>query len=265
MIAGNKGELPAFELAFTELAGSYERRSQMSANLNANAANPPVPPAAPPQPDERVPDPDDRRWFWLTAFQYGLIALVTIIFVLAIVLRLNDLSDLRDMDTARGLITFVITLGTVAIAVMLALTAVVVRDFDKRIGVGKEILTILVGVLGTIVGFYYGAAVSKNAPAKENTQISVAATKIVQSNGTATLTTSVEGGTKPYHYSIKFSSGAIPPILDKDSADGQIKETFALPVPAPTEVVVTIEGKDKDGKEFSFNRDLKTKTPISSN
>jgi hypothetical protein len=223
-------------------------------NPTTQPANPVVPPSA--------PHPDDRRWFWLTAFQYLLIAVVTIIFVVAIVYGIGNLSELKDMEVARGLITFVITLGTVAIAIMLALTAVVTRDFEKRIVVGKEILTILVAVLGTIVGFYYGAASTKGTTPPANVPtVSISAPKITQSSGTATLTATLEGGAKPYHYSIKFSPETIPAI-ERDSADGQIKEQFKMPDTSLTEVGVTIEGKDKNGVTFVHNKDGKIKTTI---
>lgn len=68
---------------------------------------------------------------------------------------------LQTSPGARGLITFMIAIGTIAIAVILALASVIVDpDSDNetlktRLAAGKEILTVLVGVLGTIVGFYF--------------------------------------------------------------------------------------------------------------
>lgn len=209
-------------------------------------------------------DRPDPRWFWLTAFQYVLIAVVTLLFVWGLVKGLNDVKDLADMDTARGLITFVIAVGTITIAVMLALTAVVTRDFDKRISVGKEILTILVGVLGTIVGFYYGAAASRTAsPQGSSSAITVAAPKLAQSaDGNVSLTTKLTGGTAPYTYTIKFVPDTVTASPSQESADGQISYQFKQPTPPLTEVAITIEGKDKDGNAFALNKDGKIKTKI---
>lgn len=206
---------------------------------------------------------EDPRFFWLTVFQYVLIATVTIIFVWKIVGGLEgNLEKLKDMETARGLITFVITLGTVAIAVMLALTAVVIRDFDKRIGVGREILTVLVGVLGTIVGFYYGATATKTAPAAGQAQIAVAAPQVTVTNGNAVLTSKLEGGVAPYTYTIKFSPTTIPAKSDQKSTDGAVRTEFKVPDPALKEVSVSIEGKDNNGVAFSYNKDLSVKIPL---
>ena len=229
--------------------------------------NPALNNPAPNNPDPQAnavahPDP---RFFWLTVFQYGLIGFVTVIFVIAIVWRLQRLDELANLETARGLITFVITAGTVTIAIMLALTAVVTRDFDKRIVVGKEILTILVAVLGTIVGFYYGASTAKSsetAGSNNRPAISVEAPKVNRaSDGTLTLTANITGGTKPYQYSVKFTPDTIKAVENQET-EGQISLPVAAPSPAPADIIVVIQGKDKNGTEFTFNKDAKIKTPV---
>ena len=206
----------------------------------------------------------DPRFFWLTVFQYVVIALVTIIFVGAMIWKLDSVDELADMQTARGLITFVITIGTVAIAIMLSLTAILTRDFERRIVVGKEILTILVAVLGTIVGFYYGAAAKPSEPGGTNNApgISVEPPKLNRaSDGSITLSANITGGAAPYQYSVKFSPETIGPI-DNKQTDGPISAPITLPSPAPKDITVMIQGKDKNGGEFNFNKDGKIKTPV---
>src|SRR5207244_1723808 len=183
---------------------------------------------------------------------------------------ISNVKDLADPDTARGLITFVFAVATIAIAMMMALTAMVTRDFDKRIAVGKEVLTILVGVLGTIVGFYFGAATKKETgqtgekPAAA--QISFASVKIIpeplQSGGPATLSIRLSGGTPPYRYGVRFTPDTIPAIENQESSSGEITHEFKAAVPPGTEVVVSIEGKDKNGVDFAYNKDRKLKTPV---
>ena len=208
----------------------------------------------------------DPRFFWLTVFQYGVIAAVTIAFVLAIIYRLDSVDKLANLETARGLITFLITLGTVAIAIMLTLTAILTRDFNQRIVVGKEILTILVAVLGTIVGFYYGASKTAEAGGANNganskTAISIEEPKLTRgSDGALTLTANITGGTKPYQYSVKFEPNTIAPVDNK--TDGKISAPITLPSPAPKEITVIIQGKDTNGVEFNSNKDGKIKTPV---
>jgi len=71
------------------------------------------------------------------------------------------LTSLANKDNARGLITFLIAIATVGIAIILAISTIVLPEGDegdKRFDRGKQVLTILIGVLGTIVGFYFGSA-----------------------------------------------------------------------------------------------------------
>lgn len=214
-------------------------------------------------------EPRDPRFFWLSVAQFILVIAVTITLVYTITSGIKNVDQLANLDTARGLITFVITLGTVTIAIMLTLTAVVIRDFDKRIAVGKEVLTILVGVLGTIVGFYYGAATKQDAgTGTPAAQVSVAPVQVtpeqVQSGGTVTISTNLAGGTAPYSYSIRFTPETIPAIENQESATGDISHEIKVPatVPAGTDIVFVIEGKDKGGGAFVYNKDSKQKIPV---
>jgi hypothetical protein len=70
------------------------------------------------------------------------------------------LTNLANKEVARGLITFLVALATVGIAILLAISALVLTEGDagdKRFDRGKQVLSVLIGVLGTIVGFYFGA------------------------------------------------------------------------------------------------------------
>lgn len=70
------------------------------------------------------------------------------------------LKKLAEAEIARGLITFLIAIATVGIAIILAISNLVLAEGDagdKRFDRGKQVLTTLIGVLGTIVGFYFGS------------------------------------------------------------------------------------------------------------
>ncbi|QDT26735.1 hypothetical protein Enr10x_20450 [Gimesia panareensis] len=66
-------------------------------------------------------------------------------------------------DNARNLITIVFCLGTMAVAGGLAYVAIRKNDLDKA----KDVLIILIGIFGTIVGFYFGSA-EHNKPNEGN-------------------------------------------------------------------------------------------------
>ena len=79
---------------------------------------------------------------------------------------------LSETDAARGLITFLITVATVGIALILAISTIALEEGDegdKRFDRGKQVLSILIGVLGTIVGFYFGSSVQTKSPQPQAT------------------------------------------------------------------------------------------------
>ncbi|MHA6325653.1 hypothetical protein [Roseivivax sp. CAU 1753] len=68
------------------------------------------------------------------------------------------LEQLSDIETARGLITFIFALGVMSLALIIVSagfvsTALPDHSFDRA----KEVFTSLVAILGTILGFYFGA------------------------------------------------------------------------------------------------------------
>lgn len=123
--------------------------------------------------EEEKSEGKDPRYFWLYILQYGVITLVTLAFVLIFWLGLGKNSSVGDEVGARGMITFLVAVSTVAIAMLTILTAMLVRDFKERFAAAKEVLAILVGILGTIVGFYFGAASNPGANSNSNTNVNV--------------------------------------------------------------------------------------------
>lgn len=112
------------------------------------------------------------------------VGIITISAIAAIIYS-GNLSNIGDggSNVARGLITFLVAIITVAIAIILTLSAVLSdsTDYKERFALGKEILTIFIGVLGTIVGFYFGSAqidkslanpVNSNVNANSNINVS---------------------------------------------------------------------------------------------
>ncbi len=131
------------------------------------------------------------NWFALTVFQYILIAVVTMTFVVVVSFGAYKLevfsSDLNLIKTAddgaRVLITFLVAVATVAIAFLAILTAMVIREYKERFALAKEVLTLLVGILGTIVGFYFGTASKSNPDTKPPANTTSTSTPTANGNG----------------------------------------------------------------------------------
>jgi hypothetical protein len=170
---------------------------------------------------------------------------------------------LRTTEVARGLITFLVAFATVAIAVILALYAVVngakEGEAKERFALGKEVLTTLIGVLGTIVGFYFGS--STGSQVQEDRKLLKITPPVVQiapvslsnerpKKGEAVSVASfVYGGKPPYHYTLSFLPANVVPAISRTTADGTIKEDIKLgdAIAADTELTLQIEVKDKEG------------------
>lgn len=135
------------------------------------------------------------------------------------------LTNLANKEVARGLITFLIAFTTVAIAVILAVSTIVLKrddDDDKRFDRGKQVLTILIGVLGTIVGFYFGAAVETKT-AQQTLAISPITLPTGTTNVAYTSTTlQAIGGIPPFKWTV---TPALPAELGLDPTTGTISGT----------------------------------------
>jgi hypothetical protein len=155
----------------------------------------------------------------------GVLALIVLAVILGVVLDPNQkfLTKLAVGEVARGLITFLIAIGTVGIAIILAVSTLVLGggDADKRFDRAKQVLTVLIGVLGTIVGFYFG---SPNPTGQVKTS---AITTTALPGGEVNKpypATNIEaaGLTSPLNWSVK---PALPAGLNLDTKTGTISGT----------------------------------------
>src|SRR6185312_5841331 len=93
----------------------------------------------------------------------ALLILLGVMFLLMMAIfgwdRGHVLITMAQPDFARGLITYlftVVTIGTAIVLIISGLTGGDKEQFDR----GKEILGLLLGVFGTMVGFYFGSEVT---------------------------------------------------------------------------------------------------------
>lgn len=169
-----------------------------------------------------------RSWLYV-----GLLACI----VIALIWDLPVISRLSDAGFARGLITFLISVATIGLAFILVYQAESsTTDGFRR---AREIFTGLMGVLGTIVGFYFGSADKPSVP------FEIAELRSADKQ----LITHISGGTKPYRYSITSSDNDFVAIKSKLSDDGWIIETLAqAPKPASALTIDVTDSKDQKVK-----------------
>jgi hypothetical protein len=117
------------------------------------------------------------------------------------------LTAMSRADFARGLITYlfaVVTIGTAVLLTVAALTTGATEEHDRKFQRGKEILSLLLGVFGTIVGFYFGSEIRGASSAAEVASLRLTTPLLNQESvvggDTVTVTAAVSGGTPPYRY-----------------------------------------------------------------
>lgn len=96
-------------------------------------------------------------------------------------------SSLASVDQTRGLITFLVTIAATATIILIGVGIFWLEDKEEvkeRFAAAKDLLTVVIGVLGTILGFYFGTrtteaqkpnpppSISQTAGADERTQTS---------------------------------------------------------------------------------------------
>ena len=151
------------------------------------------------------------------------------------------LDKLAETNAARGLITFLIAIATVGIAIILAISTLILAEGDagdKRFDRGKQVLSILIGVLGTIVGFYFGSAAPETKTSQPNASQTEQAKKLTITTSTLpdgvvgvdypSTTLQATGGTPPLKWSV---TPALPADLTLDAATGKISGKAKAPFP----------------------------------
>jgi uncharacterized membrane protein YfcA len=169
----------------------------------------------------------------LTQYIFAGLGIIVLIILIYGILAGHLLTSLSDPKIARGLITFLIAVVTVSIALIMVLSTIMLKDgddADKRFDRGKQILTTMIGVLGTIVGFYFGSAGTepKSSPVsnieQQTSPIKLTTTSLPDGTANTPYTTKIEvtGGVPPLKWSIE---PALPAGLSLDTSIGAVSGT----------------------------------------
>ena len=177
------------------------------------------------------------------------------------------LGRMADSRFARGLITYLfatVTIGTAILLIVAALTAPVTKEEERRFERGKEVLSLLLGLFGTIVGFYFGSEMGTAGP--ETSQLELTAPLLgsteLTSGQKTTITAHVSGGTPPYRFALSLEEDA---ALDYSSAvgvDGWIVADIVAPADQGVKFfLVTLGVRDAAGQSATQTREVRVIAP----
>jgi hypothetical protein len=170
---------------------------------------------------------DPSTWTVLLLIAFGFALLF------AILTNKPAIDRLADPAYARGVITWMISLATIGIAFVLIYQAFFsVESSDDRFRRAREIFTGLMGVLGTIVGFYFGST----EPAAGRLRLAVG--QVLDRR----VLTFVSGGEAPYRYTLTYKN-AVPAA--KVSQDGWIIDTLPAAPEAGSKITITVTDSKK--------------------
>jgi hypothetical protein len=190
-----------------------------------------------------------------------LILLSTFFLILAAIRGWDKGSVLLSMskiEFARGLITYlfaVVTIGTAVVLLVYVLTTPAPNPanreasqaFDQTFQHGKEILSLLLGVFGAIVGFYFGSEVSKGREDKSLKLAPLRLTGVPAVAGRAiTVNTVVSGGKPPWRHAVVIGDVNADPVEDVDPGGWIVKEVLVPPIDKETNLPVRVLVRDED-------------------
>jgi len=164
------------------------------------------------------------------------------------------LTRMADHEFARGLITYLFAVTTIGAAVVLILAALMGRGAmgDPTFERGKEILALLLGVFGTIVGFYFGSeAHASEEEAIRLSQPLLSATSVAPGDSIE-ITAFVSGGTPPWSYGIAFGTADMVEYAADVRGTGWITTRVVVPAQLrPGEATLVLGVRDRRGQTMT--------------
>ncbi|NMG31885.1 hypothetical protein [Aromatoleum evansii] len=165
------------------------------------------------------------------------------------------LGSMARLEFARGLITYlfaVVTIGTAVVLVVSALSSGTSEEIEKRFQRGKEVLSLLLGVFGTIVGFYFGSesqigsrAESAALPRLTPIMLSPAPARAGED---VRITAAVIGGIPPYRYRLTLGERTLAEQQAVKEGGWIVTDTKAPAVKSPTALEAVLRVTDAAGQ-----------------
>jgi hypothetical protein len=165
-----------------------------------------------------------NMWVWVVLFG-------TLLFLVGGIMARDSLllSALGRSENARALITLLIIGTTVSLAVMLVYQSYSPKTTNENFRMAREIFSSLIGIVGTIVGFYFGAMTRDNPEAASlpSTNQSVRAVPSVSAAlGANAIRVTVANARLPFTWRIFEPEN---PNTTLSSGTNQTERSFSIP------------------------------------
>lgn len=178
------------------------------------------------------------------------------------------LTMLAKADVARGLITFFFAIGTIGVAIAVAFMVLTsdVKEIEGRFPLAKDVLTILIGVLGTVIGYYFGTARDEQVDEFE-IAAPITAPDELTAGASFRILSSAQGGEGPYTYSVVFEDEGMTGVSRAEIESGLlINQAFTVPESFEREALpFEFRVRDRSGREKSFFQTLPVRQPGAGN
>jgi hypothetical protein len=179
-------------------------------------------------------------------------------------------SSLAQVDQARGLITFLVAIAAVSVILLTAVNIFWsnsnVPEFNAKFTAAKDLVTIVTGILGTILGFYFG---SFNGERLFTLTVDLpVAYSQVTAGAEFEVRASVKGGATPYHFDILIVDASGMPVsrpFDNKQTDGPISEKITVPADKAGKHSIVLLLRDAKGLQARGSVDVLVKPPENQN
>ncbi|MEA2883014.1 MAG: hypothetical protein QOH32_2270 [Bradyrhizobium sp.] len=168
-------------------------------------------------------------------------------------------SSLAQVDQARGLITFLVAICAVAVILLTAINIFWGNNaaFNERVTAAKELVTLVVGVLGTILGFYFGSATSDRV-----LQVNFekpGSYSVVAGGSTVPVTATAKNGAAPFNFDLLVLD-AQGNLISKNADNKQADKAFItqeIKAPAtPGSYSIVLLLRDSKGQQTRSSVDI---------
>jgi hypothetical protein len=158
-------------------------------------------------------------------------------------------SSLALTEQGRGLITFLFALTATAIILMHSIAIFSFKDskdLEGRIGPAKDVLTVVIGVLGTIIGFYFGSSVDSRM---NISNISINPSVLTKTTPKVDLHARINGGVGPFQYTIHYGDTSVSDVSQVSHIRKELNISKEISQPDVKSLNITLAVTDSRGNQ----------------